>query len=113
MKCAFCGKDFAPRNATQKYCSPDCYNAVHKIQARDYKLLRQQSPAQKRAQDVTDKATKRPTKSLDDWAREAFACGLDYGTYRALVAQGKSFEQILGDRAAHDFRCRQIHAQGG
>ena len=33
-------------------------------------------------------------KTLDDWLREADACGLDYGTYRALIAQGKTFEQL-------------------
>lgn len=93
-QCAACGKDFTPRNNKQKYCSPDCYNATHKKQAYDYKILQRQTSAQNRAQAVVDKQVKRPTKTLDDWCREAAACGLDYGNYRALVAQGLTFEQI-------------------
>ena len=98
-KCAACGKEFTPCNRRQKYCSPNCYDETHKKQAYDYKILQRQTPAQKRAQDVTDKQVKRPTKTLNDWAREAADCGLDYGTYRAFIAQGKTFEQIKDSRA--------------
>lgn len=46
-------------------------------------------------------------KSLDDWCREASLCNLDYGTYRALIQAGKSFDDLhkLADR-----RNPQIHA---
>lgn len=96
-KCETCGKEFTPCNRRQKYCSPDCYNQKHREQ--HLKLLQQQTPAQKRAQDLIDKQIKRPTKTLDDWAREAAECGLDYGTYRALIAQGKTFKQLKAEHA--------------
>lgn len=33
-------------------------------------------------------------KPMDEWIREASECGLDYGTYRTLIEQGKTFEQV-------------------
>lgn len=35
-----------------------------------------------------------PEKTLSDWANEAKACELDYGTYRGLIASGKTFEEL-------------------
>ena len=45
-----------------------------------------------------DEAQGKPVKTLDDWAREADECNLDYGTYRALIAAGKTFEQLKACR---------------
>lgn len=33
-------------------------------------------------------------KPMDEWIREARECDLDYGTYRTLIEQGKTFEQV-------------------
>ena len=45
-----------------------------------------------------DEAQGKPVKTISDWAREADECNLDYGTYRALIAQGKTFEQLKAER---------------
>lgn len=83
--CLICSRQFRRVKASNVlYCSTKCRSQA----------ASQQTPAQDRAQAVVDKQVKRPTKTLDDWAREAAACGLDYGNYRALVAQGKSFDEI-------------------
>lgn len=65
-KCIFCGREFRPSQNTplRKYCSIDCYNRC-----------------------------KEP-KTLDDWIREAAECNLDYGTYRGLVEQGKTYAEL-------------------
>lgn len=85
--CAACGKEFKPSSNQGKYCSPEC-------RRKGYAKKTKVEVARGNAQNLTDKAVKRPTKTLDDWAREAFACGLDYGTYRALIDRGKSFEEL-------------------
>lgn len=85
--CPHCGKSFITTEATKKFCSAACFNAhMKKIQA--------MALAQEKAQALNNKAVSRPTKKLDDWAREAYQCGLDYGTYRALIGQGKTFEEL-------------------
>lgn len=32
-------------------------------------------------------------KPMDEWIREASECGLDYGTYRTLIEQGKTLSK--------------------
>ena len=75
MICAFCGKQFVLAHGGcvcrhMPFCSDRCRNS-HK-------------------QGLTFK----PRKSLSEWSREADECNLDYGNYRALIAQGKTFEQL-------------------
>ena len=67
-----------PGAANQKFCSVECYR----------KSLRKSFLKQR----AIDNAT--PRKSLDEWCREASECGLDYGNYRALINQGKTFEEL-------------------
>ncbi|MBR1806274.1 MAG: hypothetical protein IJ774_07815 [Selenomonadaceae bacterium] len=44
------------------------------------------------------KASNKPVKTFADWAREADECNFDYGTYRALIAAGRTFEQLKAER---------------
>lgn len=62
------------------------------------------------AQKKVDESIGKPTKTLDDWCREAAECNLDYGTYRALVElQGKTFDEL---KAQSPFRHTSAHAHG-
>lgn len=76
-KCEFCGRDFIPNSSRQKYCSTKC---------RDEDYLNHPRPVQKKS-------------SISEYARQARECNLDYGTYRAFIAMGKTFEQLKA--AAH------------
>lgn len=49
-------------------------------------------------------------KTLEDWVREARECNLDYGNYRALIAAGKTFEELkatAGTRTAGEHAHKQ------
>lgn len=75
-RCAFCGKEYSAAKDSGKYCSSEC---------------------RRNGRNETVRKNKAPpphNKSLDEWAREAFACGLDYGNYRALIDRGKTYEQL-------------------
>lgn len=77
-KCPACGKLFTPNihhHTHQRFCSRDCSIAYHK--------------RNKRAPCVETKE-----KSISDWELEARECNLDYGTYRALINLGKSFDEL-------------------
>ena len=92
-KCPYCGDDFLATTSRRKFCSPACrikyYNTKH--------FLPHEIP-----QDKTI-----PSKTLSDWVREADECNLDYGSYRALIAMGKSFEQL---KATADTRATKAHS---
>lgn len=88
--CVVCGKPFHAARAYQKYCSDECNREVQKKLARE-RLARQ------KAAELEARATNQHVKTLDDWIREAAACNLDYGTYRALIAQGKSFAELKAE----------------
>ena len=91
-KCVICGKEFTPKASTHKYCSALCReNSCGRLHARHARI---------------DKPKAAPT-SLDEWIRKAQECNLDYGTYRALIAQGKTHEQLLADA---DKRSMPTHA---
>ena len=62
--------------------------------------------AQERAAKVNN--PRLPQKSLSDWCREANECNLDYGTYRALIAQGKTFDEL---KSLADNRGYHAHAR--
>lgn len=95
--CTVCKRYFKRVKGTDElFCSTKCHSKVPRI-----------NHARKKAQDLTAKAVKRPTKTLDDWCLEARECGLDYGNYRTLIAQGKTFEQIKAEnhqQTAHAHR---------
>lgn len=88
--CVVCGKPFHAARACQKYCSNECYREVQK------KLARERFARQKAAELAT-RAAGGHVKTLGDWIREAAACGFDYGTYRGLIAQGKTFAELKAD----------------
>ena len=101
--CEWCYKEFEATNSRVKYCSEAC----RKKAASEYV---KQCEARKKAKQLTDEKVSRKPKTLDEWSREATACGLDYGNYRALIEQGgKTFEEL---KAQADNRCVQIHAHG-
>lgn len=75
--------------ANERTC-PNCKAIQHE------KALAKQRERQRRlnAQKKVDKSQGKPVKTLDDWVREAADCNLDYGTYRALIAAGNTFDQL-------------------
>lgn len=85
--CRNCGKEFKPRSRAQVFCCRACYGG--------YKLSRRK-PVEK----------KYSGKTLSEWVREATACNLDYGTYRALIERGKTYEELL---AQAPLRQIQVH----
>lgn len=87
--CERCGNPFDEKHVA-KYC-PDCRPLAYREQNRKYSC---RFDVQKKV----DEAQGKPVKTLDDWAREARQCNLDYGTYRALIATGRTFEQLKAER---------------
>ena len=81
--CPTCGKNFETIRTDKKYCSYDCQHVANK-----------KSIAFKRMQEKIAKAEGKPTKTLSDWEREARECNLDYGTYRGLIAAGKTYDEL-------------------
>lgn len=74
MICLHCGNEFAfsARQPNKKFCSRKCKENFYA------KLERE----------------KNERKSLEQWAREAAECNLDYGTYRGLIEQGHTFDEL-------------------
>lgn len=103
-KCLICGKEFTlhPNHLNQLYCSKECAAKANssKARAKRRKLANHCyiSPT---------KIEKPQGKTLADWCREADECNLDYGTYRGLIAQGKSFDELKAQN-----RPPQTHARG-
>ena len=94
--CVKCGREFTGM-AHQKFCD-DC-------------LAEQKRETQRRIQERYDAQRPKPKtgKSLEDWAREADDCNLDYGTYRALIAAGRTFEQLKAEQRSPQFHSH-IHS---
>lgn len=95
-KCETCGKEFKPASGTQKCCSTECSKGKERENRK--------SPAV-----LVKKKTPTPGKPFAEWCREAAECNLDYGTYRALITSGKTFEEL---KALAGSRGVQIHAHG-
>lgn len=74
--CPFCLKQFTPEHGKQRYCSKLCENRYRdgRFHLRPPKEI--------------------VGKPLDEWVREASECGLDYGTYRQLRENGKSYDEL-------------------
>lgn len=100
--CEWCYNEFEAKDNREKYCSASC----RKKAAAEYV---KQCQARQKAKTLTDKMVARKSKTLAEWVKEANECNLDYGTYRALIASGKTFAEL---RAQADNRCVQIHAHG-
>lgn len=72
-KCAMCGVKFEVTTAGQKHC-PTCREKIY-------------SPP--------EPARSSEKKTLEDWVREAQACGMSYGAYRMQVEHfGKTYEDL-------------------
>ena len=91
MKCLQCGESFTPgvKHPNQKYCSRQC---------------RARARFGKKNQRAEEQSSR---KTLANWAREATECNLDYGNYRALIASGKTYEEL---KATADTRSAGEHA---
>ena len=125
--CLQCGQEFIPTNNNQKYCSEVCCEAywgrrvvVHTMTCKTCgkkftdvykakycsKKCRNEAIKKEQAKHAMAKATGEKIKTLADWTREARECNLDYGTYRALIASGKTFEEL---KATADNRLMPMH----
>lgn len=78
-KCLHCGKPFKMLKETQKYCSRECFQAAVE-QNGVAKPVQEVKPARK--------------SNLNELVRQAAECNLDYGTYSALLRQGKTYEEL-------------------
>lgn len=75
--CRHCGKEFKPTRAAQVFCSRECYDEYRKPKPKPPKPL--QSARASR---------------LNERARQAKECNMDYGTYTAHLAMGKTYEEL-------------------
>ena len=112
MQCAYCEKEFVPKVPHQKFCNDICRNRYH--YQKSYGKYREQILAKHNAykrkkkaeREAKERAQELAKKSLEEWCREAAECNLDYGTYRGLIAQGKSFEEL---KAQGQNRGQRVH----
>lgn len=98
-KCVVCGKEFVATRSNRKYCSGSC---------RDKAANQMTSQRQKLQRALKKSKVKKPVgKPLEQWMREAEACGLDYGTYRTQVEKlGWTFEELSANP-----RHPQVHSR--
>ena len=83
QKCRHCGKEFIPTRQGQVYCDAKCYDADRR------RLKKSEHKSQ-----------------INEMARQAKECNLDYGTYRGLIAAGKAFDELKAQAAT---RNPQVH----
>lgn len=108
LVCQECGKKFTGF-AKRKYCSEKC----RRQNQRELENIRRRNNRRREiAQRKFDKTAGKPVKTLDDWALEARECNLDYGTYRALIASGKTFEQLKAEQRSPQFHSHCRHTYG-
>lgn len=103
--CQKCGKSFETHRSKKLFC-PVCYEEAWRERKREQGRLTHELILTKTkvAQSIGA-----PTKTLDEWCREAAECNLDYGTYRTLVEmQGKTFEKL---KAQNQNRSVSLHAR--
>ncbi len=93
MKCLQCGKEFTlhPNHLNQLYCSNECKK---KANAEHAKARRRKLAERRHIYPVKAETPKPQGKTLAEWCREADECNLDYGTYRGLVEQGHTFDEL-------------------
>ena len=112
--CKFCGKPFSKRNRKRKFCSDQCRDAFYRQKRKSQPLLKTCPVCGKefpdkghwgkccgrkcrellRRQEAQPKIELPRARGLDDWVREAAECNLDYGSYRALIERGKTFDEL-------------------
>lgn len=85
--CRNCGKEFKPTPSLTLFCNRQCYD--------EYRRKPKNKPA-----------PKTQGKPIEEWINEAKECNLDYGTYRGLIEQGKTFDQL---KALAPTRNTQVH----
>ncbi|MBR1804805.1 MAG: hypothetical protein IJ774_00305 [Selenomonadaceae bacterium] len=88
--CERCGTQFDETHFA-KYC-PACRPIVKNTRLPERIKLNQAV-----IRNRVDEAQGKTVKTISDWAREADECNLDYGTYRALIAAGRTFEQLKAE----------------
>ena len=122
MKCLQCGREFKPpsNRLTQKFCSRACYEryrAVFKPRkcaccGRVFTpmngKLHQMFCSQACREKFQSEKLKKKSKPLELWTKEAAECNLDYGSYRALINAGKTFEEL---KATSHLRTLPTHAK--
>lgn len=109
--CVVCSQKFSTIYSRQKYCSEKCYRQA-KLKLTPKKTERRTCPtcghvfqvvstSEKKFCCSTCKVNFKPNdkkKTLEDWAKEARACGMTYGKYRAAVEHfGKTFDELKRD----------------
>lgn len=125
MKCLQCGEEIFLPHAGQKFCSKKCCNAYHQKEKRilddrqcefcgeTFTPYWRSQTFCRRCKELLKTNPKRPPsqkksdKTLEEWVREARECNLDYGNYRALIAAGKTYEEL---KATADTRTAVKHA---
>ncbi len=107
MKCANpqCGKEFTPKTYNHIYCSTRCSDIARERRHCRYDYISKPCVPKFKAK-PQPKHTK-STKTLEQWAREAAECNLDYGTYRGLIQLGKTYEEL---KATADNRHLPAHS---
>ena len=115
-KCEVCGKPLTEFRAGTKYCI-DCRAEAYRQQASKHNA---QLKSEAEAAGMSIKKYQlhlrykpRPSEfglTLDELARQANECNLDYGTYRAFLSQGKTFDEL---KAQAPFRHVPAHSHCG
>lgn len=90
MICENCGGEFKPIRHNQKFCSRKCRERFHF----DPSTFTPQNTNPEEIPTCKQKIKALPKKTLAEWLSEAAACNLDYGTYRALISAGKTFDEL-------------------
>ena len=94
--CRNCGKEFEPQTSTTKFCCRACYDEYRYKNSQKVQLSARQAAKAAKRQKFNE-------KPLGDYIREAAECNLDYGTYRGLIAAGKTYEELKAQAP-----CRQM-----
>ena len=111
-KCQICGAEYEPTSSQQKYC-PNCSDKCNHVQKKCvhcgklftpvfkgtsfcsrlcYRLYIEKKKAE--AKEILDGASHGQGGRLDDLAKLAAECNLDYGMYRGLIAAGKTHDEL-------------------
>ena len=101
--CEVCGEEF-DGFPLSKYCAPCRLKVRHEQSKIDSQRRRKKKAAQKKV--II------PEKPLKAWIREARECNLDYGTYRALITAGRTFEQLKAEQRSPQFHSHCRHTYG-
>ena len=134
-RCVHCGKEFETGWPWQVHCSRDCADKARYQRARTAAIAKAEAKAEAaaakaaakaaaaakaeaKAEAAAAKAAAPAKKTLSEWAREAEECNLDYGTYRAMIAQGRTYEELKANakyrhRPAHSSARRSLRKAAG